>query len=90
MEKPPIARASCTSSVAKASSPGPASGSAGGSPPSAIRFSTPALRSATKMSASSSREWATQMRWAIGFSRVVCNIPVTRSKVRWRDSAPPR
>ena len=50
----------------------------------------PALRSATKMSASSSRVCATQMRWAIGFSRVVCSIPDTRSNVRWRDSAPPR
>ncbi len=42
------------------------------------------------MSASSSRVWATQIRWAIGLSRVVCSMPDTRSYVRWRDSAPPR
>ena len=57
--------------------------------PSAIRFSTPALRSETRMSASSRRVWATQMRWAIGLSLVVCSMPETRSKVRCRDSAPP-
>ncbi len=44
------------------------SGSSGGSPPRAMRFSTPALRSDTRMSASSRRVWATQMRWAIGLS----------------------
>ncbi len=44
MENPPTARASSTSSSAWASSPGPSDGSSGGSPPSAIRFSTPALR----------------------------------------------
>ncbi len=42
------------------------------------------------MSASSRREWATQMRWAMGLRRVVCSIPDTRSNVRCLDSAPPR
>ena len=53
----------------KRSSPSAASGSVGGSPPSAIRFSTPALRKSTRISASSSRVWATQIRWAIGVRR---------------------
>ena len=85
-----MAWASSTSSDAWLSSPGPSPGSAGGSPPRAIRFSTPAIRYDTRMSASSSRVWATQMRWAIGTSVVVRSMPVTRSKVRFRDSAPPR
>ena len=65
-------------------------GSVGGSPPSAMRFSTPALRNSTRISASSSRVWATQMRWAIGVSVVVRSIPTTRSWVRWREDRPPR
>ena len=85
-----MARASSTSSAGVGQLAGAGVGSSGGSPPSAIRFSTPALRSDTRMSASSRRVWATQMRWAIGLSVVVCSMPDTRSKVRWRDSAPPR
>ena len=50
----------------------------------------PGLAEATRISASSSRVWATQMRWAMGISVVVRSMPATRSKVRWRDSAPPR
>ena len=42
----------------------------------------PALRSETRMSASSRRVWATQMRWAIGLRLVVCSMPDTRSNVR--------
>ena len=44
-----------------------------------MRFSTPALRSDTKMSASSRRVWATQMRCAMGFSVLVCSMPETKS-----------
>ena len=90
IENPPMARASSTSSTAWRSSPGPAAGSVGGSPPRAMRFSTPALRNDTRISASSNRVWATQMRWAMGVSVVVRNMAATRSWVRWRDSRPPR
>ena len=55
-----------------------------------MRFSTPALRKSTRISASSSRVWATQIRWAIGVRLVVRSIPTTRSWVRWRDDRPPR
>jgi hypothetical protein len=55
-----------------------------------MRFSTPALRSSTRMSASSKREWSTQIRWAIGVSEVVVIIPDTKSTVRRRDDRPPR
>ena len=44
--------------------------------------STPALRSETRMSASSRRVWATQMMWAIGLRLVVWSMPDTRSTVR--------
>ena len=62
----------------------------GGSPPSAMRFSTPALRKLTKMSASSRRLWPAQVRWAIGLRAVRRNMENTRSVVRWRDEGPPR
>ncbi len=68
----------------------PRVGIGGRVPPKAMRFSIPALRNDTRISASSKREWATQIRCAMGKSVVVRNMPATRSWVRWRDSRPPR
>ena len=68
----------------------PSSSAGGGSPPRARRFSTPARRSSTRISASSSRLCTTHVRWAIGLSVVVRSMPATRSRVRSRDHRPPR
>ena len=42
------------------------------------------------LASSRARVWPTQTRWAIAVRRPSRWIRVTRSKVRWRDSRPPR